>query len=106
MPDTTCPATRTMSAMYSNQASQEGAWSGQQHIRISVHRTGNHVDERRMRISGEINLVESDQERNFLGWPLLTVNNAMKYYPKTVETPKGHMNLCRRDVTEEIQQRL
>ena len=29
---------------------------------------------------------------NFHGWPLLTERNVKKYYPETVETPKGHMN--------------
>jgi hypothetical protein len=29
---------------------------------------------------------------NFVGWPLLTEQNVKKYYPKTTETPKGHLN--------------
>eukprot|EP00804_Cyclotella_cryptica_P013550 CCRYP_012907-RA/>CCRYP_012907-RA protein AED:0.59 eAED:0.66 QI:0/0/0/1/1/1/2/0/788 len=29
---------------------------------------------------------------NFIGWPLLTVRNIQKYFPETVETPKGHLN--------------
>ena len=33
----------------------------------------------------------------FVGWPLLTVNNVAKYYPETVETPKGHMNQTRKN---------
>ena len=29
---------------------------------------------------------------NYVGWPLLTPHNIKKYYPETVETPKGHLN--------------
>ena len=35
---------------------------------------------------------------NFIGWPLLTERNVSKYYPETVETPKGHMNQTRKNV--------
>ena len=35
---------------------------------------------------------------NFIGWPLLTVENVRKYYPETDETPKGHMNQTRKNV--------
>ncbi len=35
---------------------------------------------------------------NFIGWPLLTERNVKKYYPKTVETPKGHLNQTRKNV--------
>ena len=35
---------------------------------------------------------------NFIGWPLLTKRNVSKYYPETVETPKGHMNQTRKNV--------
>ena len=35
---------------------------------------------------------------NFMGWPLLTTENVKKYYPETVETPKGHMNQARKNV--------
>ncbi|KAL7525268.1 hypothetical protein ACHAWF_001283, partial [Thalassiosira exigua] len=35
---------------------------------------------------------------NFVGWPLLTVRNVKKYYPKTTETSKGHMNQTRKNV--------
>ena len=29
---------------------------------------------------------------NYVGWPMLTEQNVSKYYPKTDETIKGHMN--------------
>ena len=29
---------------------------------------------------------------NFVGWLLLTAQNASKYYPETTETPKGHLH--------------
>jgi len=35
---------------------------------------------------------------NFVGRPLLTKKNFNKYYPKTDETPKGHMNQQRKNV--------
>ncbi|KAL7529813.1 hypothetical protein ACHAWF_003120 [Thalassiosira exigua] len=35
---------------------------------------------------------------NFVGWPLLTARNMKKYYPRTTEMPKGHMNQTRQDV--------
>jgi hypothetical protein len=35
---------------------------------------------------------------NFVGWPLLTEKNVSKYYPETVETPKGHMTQTRKNV--------
>ena len=38
------------------------------------------------------------QAGNYTGWPLLTARNVKKYYPETVETPKGHMNQTRKNV--------
>ena len=35
---------------------------------------------------------------NFKGWPLLNVRNVKRYYPETMETPKGHMNQTRKNV--------
>ncbi len=35
---------------------------------------------------------------NFIGWPLLNVQNVKKYYPETTETPKGHMDQTRKNV--------
>jgi hypothetical protein len=29
---------------------------------------------------------------NYIGWPLITMNNVTKYYPETIKTPKGHLN--------------
>ena len=42
---------------------------------------------------------------NFIGWPLLTVQNVKKYYPETTETPKGHLNQTRKNVrsTKELE---
>ncbi len=37
-------------------------------------------------------------EGNFIGWPLLNVQNVKKYYPETTETPKVHMNQTRKNV--------
>ena len=35
---------------------------------------------------------------NYLGWPLLTVRNVSKYYPESIEMPKGHLNQTRKNV--------
>jgi hypothetical protein len=35
---------------------------------------------------------------NFVGWPLLTVENVHKYFPESDETQKGHMNQQRQGV--------
>eukprot|EP00804_Cyclotella_cryptica_P004502 CCRYP_017632-RA/>CCRYP_017632-RA protein AED:0.12 eAED:0.12 QI:0/-1/0/1/-1/1/1/0/259 len=35
---------------------------------------------------------------NFMGWPLLTAKNIQKYYPDSVETPKGHLNQMHKNV--------
>ena len=35
---------------------------------------------------------------NFVGWPLVTVENVSAHYPETDETPKGHMNAQRQGV--------
>jgi hypothetical protein len=35
---------------------------------------------------------------NYVGWPMLTERNVQKYYPKTTETAKGHLNQTRKNV--------
>ncbi len=35
---------------------------------------------------------------NYIGWPMLPEHNGNKYYPKTSETSKGHMNQTRKNV--------
>lgn len=40
--------------------------------------------------------LKAIQVGNFVGWPLLTFQNAKKYYPETSETPKGHLNQTRK----------
>ena len=42
--------------------------------------------------------IKAIQAGNFVGWPLLTVSNVRRYYPETVETPKGHLNQTRKNV--------
>eukprot|EP00804_Cyclotella_cryptica_P008989 CCRYP_003095-RA/>CCRYP_003095-RA protein AED:0.22 eAED:0.22 QI:0/0/0/1/1/1/7/0/754 len=42
--------------------------------------------------------LKAVQAGNFIGWPLLTVCNIQKYFPETVETPKGHLNQSRKNV--------
>jgi hypothetical protein len=42
--------------------------------------------------------IKAVQAGNFIGWPLLTVRNIQKYFPKTIETPKCHLNQSRKNV--------
>ena len=35
---------------------------------------------------------------NYVGWPLLSVENVYKHYPKIEETPKGHLNQSQKNV--------
>ena len=42
--------------------------------------------------------LKAVQAGNFVGWPLLTAKNIQKYYPDSVETPKGHLNQTRKNV--------
>jgi hypothetical protein len=35
---------------------------------------------------------------NYVGWPMLNERNIQKYYPKTVETPKGNLNQTRKNM--------
>jgi hypothetical protein len=35
---------------------------------------------------------------NYMGWPMLNEHNIQKYYPKTIETAKGHLNQTRKNV--------
>jgi hypothetical protein len=35
---------------------------------------------------------------NYVGWPMLNERNVQKYYPKTTETAKGHLNQTRKNV--------
>ncbi len=35
---------------------------------------------------------------NYMGWPMLNERNVQKYYPETIETPKGHLNQMRKNV--------
>ncbi len=34
---------------------------------------------------------------NYMGWPMLNERNVQKYYPKTIETAKGHLNQTRKN---------
>jgi hypothetical protein len=42
--------------------------------------------------------IKAVKAGNFVGWLLLTEKNINKYYPKTDETPKGHMNQQHKNV--------
>ena len=36
--------------------------------------------------------LKAIRNNHYVGWPMLTVRNVKKHFPKTVETPRGHMN--------------
>ena len=38
------------------------------------------------------------QSKQVISWPVLTKHNIHKYYPDTIETPKGHMNQMHKNV--------
>ena len=40
--------------------------------------------------------IKAIKAENYIGWPLLNIKNVTKYYPETVETPKGHLNQTRK----------
>ena len=42
--------------------------------------------------------VKAIRKGNFVGWPLLIIENVNKYVPETDETVKGHMNHQRQGV--------
>eukprot|EP00804_Cyclotella_cryptica_P018466 CCRYP_004311-RB/>CCRYP_004311-RB protein AED:0.26 eAED:0.22 QI:0/-1/0/1/-1/1/1/0/535 len=42
--------------------------------------------------------LKAVQAGYFIWWPLFNVRNIQKYFPKTVETPKGHLNKSRKNV--------
>ena len=42
--------------------------------------------------------IKAIKKGNFVGWPLLTVENVNRYFPESDETVKGHMNHQRQGV--------
>ena len=42
--------------------------------------------------------LKAIRKGNFVGWPLVTVENVNKYFPESEETQKGHMNHQRQGV--------
>ena len=42
--------------------------------------------------------IQAIKAGNYVGWPILTEQNVRKYYPKTDETIKRHMNQTRKNV--------
>ena len=42
--------------------------------------------------------IKATKKGNFIGWPLVTAENASKYFPQSEETVKGHMNYQRQGV--------
>ena len=37
--------------------------------------------------------LKAIRNKHYVGWPMLTVRNVEKHFPKTVETPRGHLNM-------------
>ena len=44
-------------------------------------------------------LIKSIKADNYVGWPMLTERNVARYYPDTNDTPKGHLNQSRKNVS-------
>jgi hypothetical protein len=42
--------------------------------------------------------LKANKAGNYMGWPMLAECNIQKYYPKTIETAKGHLNQTRKNV--------
>ena len=42
--------------------------------------------------------IKAIKAGNYIGWPMLTTKNVTKYYPDTIETPKGHLNQTLKNV--------
>ena len=43
--------------------------------------------------------IKAIKTGNYIGWPMLNECNVAKYYPDTTETPKGHLNQSRENVS-------
>eukprot|EP00804_Cyclotella_cryptica_P025715 CCRYP_002921-RA/>CCRYP_002921-RA protein AED:0.32 eAED:0.32 QI:0/0/0/1/1/1/3/0/487 len=66
--------------------------------RPPIHRTSHQMDACGVWIPVKSTWLKAVQADNFIGWPLLTSRSVQKYFPETVETPKGHLNQCRKNV--------
>ena len=42
--------------------------------------------------------IKAVKAGNYIGWPMVTTKNVTKYYPHTIETPKGHLKQTRKNV--------
>ncbi len=42
--------------------------------------------------------LKAIKEGNYVGWLMLNERNVQKYYPETIETPKGHLDQMRKNV--------
>ena len=42
--------------------------------------------------------IKAIRTGNYVGWPLLSIENVCKHYPEIEETPKGHLNQSRKNV--------
>eukprot|EP00804_Cyclotella_cryptica_P026024 CCRYP_018185-RA/>CCRYP_018185-RA protein AED:0.33 eAED:0.35 QI:0/0/0/1/0/0/2/0/281 len=70
----------------------------QQHLRPPINQTGHQMVTCRVRLPRQVHMDKAIKAGNFHGWPLLTAMNVLKYYPETIETPKGHLNQTRKNV--------
>jgi hypothetical protein len=42
--------------------------------------------------------LKAIKAENYMGWPMLTEGNVQKYYHKTIQTTRGHLNQSRKNV--------
>ena len=55
------------------------------------------MDARDLWISRKSTWIKAIKAGNFTGWPVIGERTVSKYYPKTNETPKGHMSQTRKN---------
>ena len=51
-----------------------------------------------LRFPNKSYLAQAIRKGNFVGWPLVTVENVNKYFPELEEMQKGHINHQRQGV--------
>ncbi len=68
------------------QTSVEGTATSQQHLKSPIDRASHQMDAHSLWISCEIDLTQSHESRQLVGWPMLNKHNIQKYYSETIKT--------------------
>ncbi len=87
-----------MATVTSFQTSAKSTQTGQQRLRSPTDQTSNQMDARRMWLPHKIYMAQSHQSRQLCGLANANERNIQKYYPKTIEMAKGHLNQTRKNV--------